>query len=76
MVTSLYHFFTKTATTKYSINFERVGQLIDDDHQVLVAVNATSGSIDLAMKKFKLTPTEAVRSKLVTEFLQAELNMR
>lgn len=76
MVTSLYHFFTKTATTKNSINFERVGQLIDDDHQVLVAVNATSGSIDLAMKKFKLTPTEAVRSKLVTEFLQAELNMR
>ncbi|MCC8985225.1 MAG: AIPR family protein [Nitrospira sp.] len=76
MVAAIYNLFTKTATYKNSIEFEKVGKSIDDDTAILKVVVATGRSIDSAIKKFKLPSRDAVRSKQVTEFLQDELNIR
>ncbi len=76
LVAALYAFFTKTATTKNSIDFDKVAASIDDDHKVLEAVMAAGQTIDAATRRLRVAPRDAVRSKQLTEFLQQELNIR
>ncbi|MFA6062001.1 MAG: AIPR family protein [Gallionella sp.] len=69
----LYNYFIKVNTTKGKPDFDAIMRSLDDDNELIPLVKAGSESIEMALKKLKLSSDDGARSKALTDMLGKEL---
>lgn len=69
----LYNYFIKVKTKKGRPDFDAIVRSLDDDNELIPLIKAGSESIEMALRKLKLSPEDGVRSKALTDILGKEL---
>lgn len=73
LVFMLYNYFAKLHSGKGKVDFEAIAASLDDDNELIALVNAGSQSIEMALKRLKLSFEDGIRSKALTDLLAKEL---
>lgn len=73
LVFMLYNYLIKVKTTKGKPDFGAIVSLLDDDTELVTLIKAGSESIEIALKNLRLSFTDGVRSKALTDMLGKEL---
>lgn len=69
----LYNYFIKVKTTKGKPDFDAIVRSLDDDSELIPLIKASSESIEIALRKLRLSFEDGVRSKALTDMLGREL---
>ncbi|WP_211465834.1 AIPR family protein [Collimonas silvisoli] len=73
LIFMVYNYFIKLMNVKNAPDFDSICNSIDDNKILIPVLNSACESIDLALKKLKLSHEDGIRSKALTDLLAKEL---